>query len=473
MRAFWKRRRREIAVGALAIADSAGVFAVFAVAYWLRYHAALAHPARPGFALYVNAAVAVSIIWVAVFARFDLYRTRRTWRSLDLVFAAAGAVSVGMIAFLAMAYLRQEFRYSRLMLVGIWGMGITSTVAIRLVARLAIVWLYAHGVGIRRLVMVGDSVPGRALVRAIERHPELGYEVAGHLRPGGGNGDGAGGGERWEGARRVVEELRRRGIDDVVLTIPVGASEELREFIALCHEHGLRTRVVPDVYELYSPRTRIMTVEGIPLLGFRERSVTLDDALKRGLDLSVAVLVLVLAAPVLPLVVGFRREAWANALQRQMRGGLEGRPFGRLRFVGAGRKWTGRPIIRTLPSFVNVLRGEMSLVGPRPCSREDGNQLNQWQRRRQLVRPGLTGLAQLEASLGERISPGEVELDLVYIEQRSFAVDLKILLRALWLVLRGGVRPPRERSPRRESPTQAERLQPDVEELALTRSVSC
>jgi lipopolysaccharide/colanic/teichoic acid biosynthesis glycosyltransferase len=465
MSAFWKRWRRELAVGALVAADGAAVLAVFMLAYWLRYTEALGEPHRPGFAPYLEAAVLMMALWIVLFARFDLYRTRRTWRLVDLVFAAGGAVSIGMCAFLSLSYLRHEFVYSRLVLGGIWALGITATVAIRLALRHAMVWLRRRGLGVRQMVIVGDNGVAQSLVQAIRQHPELGYSVKGLLRPqAGSSANGGVSGETWEGTRGVAEELARRGTDDVVIAMPIGANEELRDFVGACQEQGIRVRLVPDLYELHSPSAQITTVETIPLVALRERALSVDDVMRRGVDLALSAIVLVFVAPVLLMAAGaIRRYTGSGAFRWRTLAGREGVPFRRLElafppnsFYG---RWVGHPLVRALPGLINVLRGEMSLVGPRPGSLEDARRLNSWQRRRLFVRPGLTGLAQLDGFSTARVGNAEITRDVSYVEQRSVGLDVKILIRAAWAVVRGELSAPRLPS-RRLVPRPAEPPRP-------------
>jgi lipopolysaccharide/colanic/teichoic acid biosynthesis glycosyltransferase len=454
--AFSKRWRRELCITALVLFDGAAVFGSFALAYWLRFRSPAFEPASdPGFTLYAQAAAVVALAWVAIFTRFDLYRTRQTWRGLDLLFAAAAAVSLGMTFFLALSYLRHIFVYSRLVIMATWVGNIVATVAVRLALKHALVACHRHGIGVRRLVVVGENVAAHELIRALALHPQLGYVVAGLLRPRAGDPGAAMAavGPMWEGPARVADELARRAIDDVVIAMPVGGNGELREFIAVCQEHGMRVRLVPDVYHLYSPHVQLAAVETVPLLAFRDGATTADGLVKRLLDVTLAGGALVLAAPLLAAAaVAVRRATGGRAFRRVPLVGRHGATFGRLAFArpaprrpgGGGREpvgWSvvlGHPVTAALPALVNVLRGDMSLVGPRAHPAGEARRWNHWERRRLLARPGLTGLAQLE--LRRIAGTAEIETDLRYVEQQSVALDLKILLRSGWAVARGRAR---------------------------------
>ena len=181
--------------------------------------------------------------------------------------------------------------------------------------------------------------------------------------------------------------------------------------------------------------------------------------LRRAFDVAVAASVLALTSPLLAIaIVAIRLESRGGALYRQRRVGLHGREFDVLKlrtmvhgaeFVGAGLAIdagdaritrVGKVLRRTsldeLPNFVNVLRGEMAIVGPRPTLPAQVAQYTERERGRLAVRPGITGWAQVNG----RTSlpwPERIELDLWYIEHRSWRLDLRIVVRSARLVVRG------------------------------------
>ncbi|HVS28812.1 MAG TPA: sugar transferase [Solirubrobacteraceae bacterium] len=181
---------------------------------------------------------------------------------------------------------------------------------------------------------------------------------------------------------------------------------------------------------------------------------------KRALDIVGAGLLLLAAAPLMALIaLGIRLESRGRTIYRQRRVGRDGRPFDICKFrtmidgaehVGAGLAvnqgdpritrvgaFLRRTSLDELPNLVNVLRGEMSLVGPRPTVPVQVERYDERQRGRLAVAPGITGWAQIN---GRTSLPWaeRIELDLQYVERASFALDLKILLRTPRLVLGGG-----------------------------------
>jgi lipopolysaccharide/colanic/teichoic acid biosynthesis glycosyltransferase len=179
----------------------------------------------------------------------------------------------------------------------------------------------------------------------------------------------------------------------------------------------------------------------------------------RALDLVLAALMLALAAPLILLAaIAIRLESRGPVVFRQRRVGLDGRPLDlwKLRTMVAGAEAMGAGIyvlegdpritragrllrrysLDELPNLVNVLRGEMAIVGPRPTVQEQVDRYTDRQRRRLEVKPGITGWAQVNgrASLPW---PERIELDVWYVDNRSLALDVRILLRTAWLLLTG------------------------------------
>ena len=440
--------RQAAFVGALVIGDVVGIFACFVTAYWLRYRAPGIGEigAGPGILAYAQAVLLVSGTWVAIFAYFGLYELRRGWRISDLLFTGFAAVTLGMIFFLALSYLLKWFFYSRLLLGYLWLANIVGVVLVRLVMKRALMWVYRRGVGVRNLVVVGDTEAAASLVKTTALHPELGYRVIGALRQE--TAEGGRPGAHRLGLRDALAVLEKEGVQDVVLTVPVGQNEEMREFITACQTSGIEVRLVPDLYELYSTTMHLDGIEGIPLLAFRRASMRgWERGAKRLLEVTTAATLLLLAGPFWLALAVARRQHGQPVLERHPRVGRMGRPFTMLRFArpqAAGEtSWLERYSLTELPQLINVLRGEMSLVGPRPEGPERAERYSVWHRRRLLVPPGITGLAQVNGLRGFDSTDEKTRFDLQYIERQSLLFDLKLLLQTVWtLAQRGRARVP-------------------------------
>ena len=438
--------RQAVFVGALVAGDVIAIFGCFVTAYWLRYRAPGIGElgAGPGIAVYAQAVLLVSGTWLAIFAYFGLYELRRGWRISDLLFTCAAAVGLGMVFFLALSYLLQWFFVSRLLLIYLFFANIMAVLAVRLSMKRALMWAYQRGFGVRKMVVIGDTEAAAAVAKTATLHPELGYRVVGALRQE--TADGGRAAQERVGLRDAVAMLEREQVRDIVLTVPVGRNEELREFIIACQTRGIEVRLVPDLYELYSSSMHLDGIEDIPLLGFRRASMRgWERGAKRGLDIAIASLAVVIASPLwLAIAVAAWRRSGHPVLARSERIGRMGRPFAMLRFAipADAPAWVTRYSVSELPQLLNVLRGEMSLVGPRPEEPERLARYSAWHRRRLLVAPGITGLAQVNGLRGFDSTDEKTRFDLQYIERQSLLLDLKILLQTVWTLIQRG-RPPR------------------------------
>jgi exopolysaccharide biosynthesis polyprenyl glycosylphosphotransferase len=336
-------------------------------------------------------------------------------------------------------------------------------------------WWLRHGrraEARRQVLVVGTGAGAARVVEALARYPETGWVVRGCVAVEPVALGTAVGGVPVVGLLEDLASLLESGrvIDEVFFAASRLPTEALREALAVCEGYGIDARVLLD---LYQPRAAVPFVEELFGLQFHGFSPTLTRqgalALKRVLDVTVAGLLLLVAAPLLLLLgLGVRLSSPGPALFRQVRAGLHGRPF-RLyklrtmvvdaerrrdevdplnvvngpafkapddpRVTGLGR-WLRRASLDELPQLWNVLRGEMSLVGPRPLPLVEAAQLKGAQRRRLAMRPGLTGLWQVSGR-----SQLEFErwmaLDLAYVDGWSLGLDLRILLRTLPAVLTG------------------------------------
>jgi Undecaprenyl-phosphate glucose phosphotransferase len=259
------------------------------------------------------------------------------------------------------------------------------------------------------------------------------------------------------------EELRtvldRLAVDVVFIALPHAEYGRLPAVLNEIGDDPVTIHLVPDLYSLASLRGGIEEFEGVPLIHLRESPLHgWNRVLKRGMDVTMGGLVLALAAPVMGVIaLGVRLTSPGPILLRQQRMGLDGRPFDMLKFrtmrvdaeTETGPTWASpddprrtrlgsflrRWSLDELPQLVNVLRGEMSLVGPRP---ERPVFVEEFRRRfpgymlRHKMKAGMTGWAQINGWRGNTSLEKRLEYDLYYIERWSLAFDLKVLVKTLW-----------------------------------------
>ena len=427
---------------------------------------------RAGVDVFIAAAI-YAIAWATLLWVFGLYRLRTRMRLRTEVFdIVRAAVLLGLVTF-GLLFVAKLPDVSRLFLLTLFGLQVVLTVASRFVIRNVLRGARARGLITRNMIIVGTSKVARSFALDIERHRELGIQVLGHVatgRPGRAL-------PAMVGGRPVlghVDDIERILHDHVVDEVGVCLEPEeltlVEPVTRLCEEVGKIVRIPLVGHALTLPGGRIEEFDGIDILSLvygPDRALGL--VIKRVTDIALAVIGLVLLSPFF-LVLGLVVLALDGRpiLFRQPRVGLNGRVFDVVKFrtmvpdaedrlaeleehneiSGHAFKMSDDPrVSRTgsflrktsideLPQLWNVLRGEMSLVGPRPPLPREVAGYDLWHRRRLSMKPGITGLWQV-AARGDDDFDRWVELDLAYIDRWSVWLDLKIMLRTIPAMLQG------------------------------------
>jgi exopolysaccharide biosynthesis polyprenyl glycosylphosphotransferase len=317
----------------------------------------------------------------------------------------------------------------------------------------------------RRAVLVGSGKHIVDVAHALADVPHAPIDVVGFLSPKPLPDNGL----RALGSLASLEQVLADGrIDEVIIADPDFPQDDAVELVDQCHRRGVRVRLAPSTMEILIHRAEFVPGQSVPLFELGPPVFEgIDFALKRTFDIVGATLLLVLLSPLLlTITLAVRLSSRGPILFRSMRRGIGQRPFACLKFrtmhtdaeeyqvelealneaSGALFKIREDPrltpigqLLRRfsldeLPQLVNVLRGEMSLVGPRPLPERDYAMLEDWHRKRYLVLPGLTGLWQVSGR-SELDFDDLVHLDFIYLERWSLALDLTILLKTIPAVL--------------------------------------
>jgi exopolysaccharide biosynthesis polyprenyl glycosylphosphotransferase len=402
--------------------------------------------------------------WAAVLWLRGLYRLRARWswrrEAADIVTAAA-LMALGTFAVLFIARLDDV---SRLFLALLFPAQAAATVALRLFLRSWFATIRRRGANARFVLVVGAGEAAQQFADRIESHPELGLRVIGHLREPG---------TEDERLRRpdlgVLEDLESilhtRVIDEVAICLPMSSWDLIEPISYLCQEEGRIVRLPLDGIGPTLAQGRFEEFLGRPVLSFvrgPDRAVAL--AAKRLLDIALSIAGLVVLSPLLLGVwLWIRQRDGSPVFFKQVRIGVHGRPFTMFKFrtmvhdaeerlpeveqlnyvkgvsfkvrddprVTSGGRFLRRSGIDELPQLWNVLRGEMSIVGPRPQQAPEIDRYDPWHRRRLSMKPGITGLWQVRARSSESDFDRWVEIDLEYIDRWSLWLDLKIMLRTI------------------------------------------
>ncbi len=464
------------------VTDGVLVWLAFWVAYLLRYKyevggTILFFDREPFSTFYGMSALFVGATLVAFFMR-GLYRLPRWTGFLDEATLVTGGVTTSMATVILLAFLFR-FSPSRLVFLYAWICAVAFLLARRFFSRTMQRWLWSKGVGVDRVLVVGAGETGRRLMQAMMSKPLLGYHVVGFVddevsadalavatehrvtRA-----------ERLGTTDEVGEVVKSRHIDEVIIALSGNEHGNVLSIIEHCRRRGVTFKVVPDLLQLSLDRIDIGEVAGVPLIGLKDSSIRGSNYLiKRTIDLLIAMVVLAIAAiPMAIIGLLIKRDSEGPVFYRAQRVGKNGVPFTLIKFRcmvdgaddqraelyaergegqdprlfklpddprltrvgGVLRRWS----LDELPQFVNILKGEMSVVGPRPQLPDEVAKYEDWHRQRLFVTPGLTGLWQINGR--SHLSFDEmVRLDLYYAEHWSPWLDMKIVLRTAPAVVTG------------------------------------
>jgi len=482
---------------ALVLADAALAAACFGVAYVVREGGGLLvdFSFARGFAWEPQFEPYAALLWFVVLVRlvsnayYDLYRLRGEFSYLDECVRVFRAAAVGSLLIVAWAFLYRggfEFRafsYARGVFVLDFLLALAAYTLLRLATRAAQSAVRRREVNLIPTLVVGRGAEAALCVREMRARRELGYRVIGVVETGAGPLD-----EEFEGVPVVAdvtglpEAIRETGANEVIITDPTLSGDMLFEvMMRVGRRRGVEFRVAPSLFNCLPRKTEVDQIGVLPVITlFREPLGQGARVVKRAFDIVVATLALVLLLPLWVLMaVLIKLDSKGPVLYRQERVGMDGRIFLFLKFrtmrTGAddrihrefqrqyieGRpetnlgdslrpvyklhddprvtrtgRWLRRTSLDELPQLLNVLRGDMSLVGPRPPIPYEVEAYALWHRKRLDMKPGMTGLWQVSGR--NRLSFDEmVKLDLFYIENWSLWLDLKIMLRTLPVLLRG------------------------------------
>ncbi len=415
--------------------------------------------------------LAVALLWAFFLRLFGAYDPRRLSSFMDESRAILLGTMAGMLALASFFYLFNiEFR-SRMLFAYFIAIDLALLLNYRLAARYIVRSLVAGGYTARRVVLVGATKVGRELAYVIRTQPWCGLTVAGFV-----DDDPILETVDVEGLRvlgntnQLPHIIANHSINDVIVGLPSREHEKIAEIVLSLQTQPVRVRVVPDLFEMVSVRAQVEDFWGIPLIGLRDPVITgFDRAFKRVFDLVISSILLLLLGPVMLLTaLAVKMDSPGSALFKQRRVGENGRLFWMYKFrtmvEGADRlipkleddgvysngvfkvkedprvTRVGRILRRMsadeLPQLFNVLKGDMSLVGPRPEQPWIVERYEPWQRKRLSVMPGMTGWWQVNGR-SDRPMFLNTEYDLYYIQNYSPILDLLILWKTIWVVLKG------------------------------------
>jgi exopolysaccharide biosynthesis polyprenyl glycosylphosphotransferase len=399
----------------------------------------------------------ISIIGVFFFYR--LYHRQRSLSYVDQFYAIFGAASVGTIIAIAFIsfFFKNQLDYPRLMMVYVWMLTVILTSIGRALQSRIQLSLQGRGWGEQRVLIVGTGDVGRIVMQKIRRSPELGYRVVGFVddkvrvmtvqgSPVLGSSD------------NLPQIIADENINEVIIAMPEATHHELLNIVSKCDPGRVSIKVFPDVFQIMASEVTIGDLGGLPLLTVRDTAMHgWRLTVKRGVDIIGSAIGLVLLSPIMMLLaVLIKLESAGPVFYTQERMGLDGKSFMMLKFRSmrtdaedeTGPVWATaddsrrtrlgtiirRRSLDELPQFINVLVGNMSLVGPRPERPVFVEQFKQSIPRymdRHREKAGMTGWAQINGLRGDTSIIERTKYDLWYIENWSLLLDFRIMIRTL------------------------------------------
>jgi len=435
------RRIRFVLIGV----DIAAVPIALFLAYLFRYgHKVSAHLTHPTPWAAINVVVVGAVVpWLLLHEPMSLDSFSEGWSLPATVsrIVLGGAIQMGVVSIVA--YMARVY-FSRLILV-YFATTFCGLVLLVRIASYGLLRTFRHIGKARRVVIVGEGKVALEVTRRLQRHPELLSEVVGVLNPSmqprNGHNSPSPNGNGELSSLDALKVLEQKGVQTLIVCMDQPPVAEVESFLARCLDQGIRVALVPQSYELYTSRARLVELGGVPLVALeRLPDFRVAAAIKRAADLILTPPLLLLAFPIIALSSVVLRFQGRGLLRRELRGGWHGEPFTMYRLdvdrevadAPAFQRFLCRLSISELPQLFNVLMGRMSLVGPRPESLEQVRGYSAWQQRRLNIKPGITGLAQVNGLREKHSSEEKARYDLQYMVHWTPITDLVLLLQTLW-----------------------------------------
>lgn len=447
------------------ISDIAAIEGAFLLSFWLRFRSPLTSlfpvtKGTPSLEAYALSSLPVIAAWLFIFHMNGLYGVRRNATRLREINQIIRSVTIGMLIAMSAAFLYRGYSFSRIVFILIW---LCSLILVTIL-RLSIIH-YERIRHRRKKDMVRSAVAGSSdwasdILRTVRENPGLGVEIVGYI---GENPYLAGRCDRLGDSGDIAQIIRKEDLDIVFLT-PGEEDQKFFDIIYKCIGLDVEFYLLPDIVDIMTSRLRVREFGNLTLLKIKESAIAgWNRIFKRTFDLLFSITGLLILSPLfIVIAVAIKSTSGGPVFYRQKRIGRDGRRFNLIKFrsmrTGAERSsgpvWTSKGDTRVtsvgkvlrrssldeLPQLFNVLRGEMSLVGPRP---ERPHFVDKFKDsvpkylERHRVKSGITGWAQVNGLRGDTSIIERTKYDIYYVENWSLLFDIKIILMTIWTVLSG------------------------------------
>lgn len=453
-------KRSELLFSVLLVpVDALMIFSAFLLAYYTRVESG-ALPVSYVLPLhqYVKIAAGFTVVWVLIFALLGLYQLRSTRRGLNEFSRILAGVSIGALAAIAVIFFGRQAFFSRLVIVFAFVASLILVTIARMVIRGLQQYFFRYGIGVRRVIIAGQGPEAQLLAAVL---PSRGYRIIGLVGPRRGS-------ETLGPVVKLAELVKRHRPDELINADSDLSDKAKQEIINIAEDYHVDLRLTSNIPELASSRLEVSAVAGIPLIEVKRTPLEgWGRVIKRLSDLTGSIVAMPFILAVYPfLAAAIRLDSRGPVLFKQTRVGRAGQTFTSYKFrsmaANAEKRLkhlkqknelsgpvfkikddpritrVGRFLRKTsldeLPQFFNVLKGEMSLVGPRPALPAEVKQYSRTERRRLTIKPGITGPWQVSGRSDVAFDEW-VKLDVYYIQNWSLLLDVTILLKTVRAVI--------------------------------------
>lgn len=445
------------------ISDTIAIIFSFLLSYWIRFYSPFINlfpikggiPEISGYLYFILATVPV---WILVFQAFKMYRLNRTVFIMDEFFVIIKCVTTSIIFSIGIIFFFREFPYSRLVFILIW----INTVFLLTFTRYVLLKLektiYNRGIGLKRVAIVGSNEMAEKIYNKFSKEKYTGFKVIGYFSKDAGNENDTVGKTYLGNYESIPEKIKEFDIQVIIISLTVNEHEDMYLILKFCEGINIEFMLVPDFIEVMTSKLKVEEVNGIPFMKIKSLPMNVwNKMVKRTFDIIFSFVFLLLSSPlIIILIILVKATSRGPLFYSQERVGLDGKKFNIIKFRSmkidaehSGPKFVSvdddryTPVgkflrkysLDELPQFFNVLKGEMSIVGPRPEREFFINQMktsiNKYLERHR-VKCGITGWAQVNGLRGSKTPiQTRIDYDIFYIENWSLSFDLKIIFKTL------------------------------------------
>jgi Undecaprenyl-phosphate glucose phosphotransferase len=464
-------RRNDFLIPTLGVIfDSVAIEGAFLLSYWIRFHTSLFNflpisEDTPPLDAYVYGSLVVIPVWLLIFNARSMYGARRNVALADEFVDVIKLVTLGMLMVMSAAFFYRAFSYSRVVFGLLWVTSITFISVGRIVLHQVEKMMYKSGRELRNAVIIGNNETAKRIYEELNNHPLLGYRLVGYFADAQVvNGTLLARAEYLGTLDAVPGKLMQTHIELVLIALSYTDHPKIFKLVQECEGVNVEFLMVPDILELMASTLSLKEIEGIPFIKIKGVPMTTwGRILKRTFDFIIGLLLFALSSPLLLLIaVIIKLDSKGPVFFLQERIGLDGRKFMMMKFrsmkqgaeefdeqaglgvhndprqtgVGKFLRWAS---FDELPQLFNVLKGEMSLVGPRPERTYYVDKFKDVIPKyldRHRVKTGMTGWAQVHGYRGNSSLEERIKYDIYYIENWSLMFDVKILMKTIGALLK-------------------------------------